>query len=169
MFGRFRKKVTRQTIEMVKQPYAIFQSFYGIPPGFWQDEFVLGFFGVMIGLVSELRGQGRLSQLDKGHLLQETFSSLSNMNGIAIARRFSDLAHQQPHSDDFKLGGDHAEIVTLALLGKVTPAGREIVERAKTKAAAQGEPGDTAVVGIILARELFIQPLIERFGLSDGF
>jgi hypothetical protein len=165
LFGSFRKKVTQQTIEMVRQPYAIFQHIYGVPAGFWQDEFVLGFFGVMIGLVSQTLSQDRLSQTDKGYLLQDTFGALSNMNGAAITRRFTELAFQQPQDTAFELGGDNGQIVTLAMFGKGTPKGREAIEEAKKAAAAQGSPGDVAAVAAILARKLFVGPLIERFDL----
>ena len=171
MLGRFRKKVTRQTIEMVRQPYALFQSNYGIPDGFWQDEFVLGFFGVMIGVLSKLIGEGRLNQMDKGHLLQDTFSSLSNMNGAAIARHFSDLAHENPQREDFVRGGDNGEIVTLILLGKASDTGRDIVEKVKKEVEESGMPKDSAAIHaiqMILMRELFINPLVNRFGISKN-
>jgi hypothetical protein len=127
MFGNFRKKVTQQTIEMVRQPYAIFQQNYGIPPGFWHDEFVIGFFGGMIAIISQILGQGRLSEIDKGLLLQDTFTALSNANGATLARRFGDLVRQMPQDEAFKLGGDNAEVVTLAFFGKGTPAGLEAI------------------------------------------
>lgn len=167
MFGGHRKKVTDQTIQMVRQPYALFQNTYGIPQGFWQDEFVLGFFGVKIGLVSQALGQGRLSTTDKGRVLQDTFTALSNMNGEAIARRFGDFAREEPQSADFRLGCDNGEIVTLAAFGKGTPQGRAAIEEAKSEAAAQGRPGDVGAVATILAMKLFVGPLVERFGLED--
>lgn len=169
MFGSFRKHVTQQTIDMVRQPYAMFQRFYGTPPDFWQDEFVLGFFGVMIGLLSKFLSQGKLSQTDNGLLLQDVFGALSNMNGAAVTRRFTELAFERPPSADFKLGGDHGEIVTLALLGKSTPAGREAVEQAKQEAASQGSTGDIGAIAAILIMKLFVQPLSERFdGQHNG-
>lgn len=166
LFGGFRKKVTQQTIEMVRQPYAIFQHNYGVPSGFWQDEFVLGFFGMMIALASQTISNGRLSQADKGHLLQDAFGALSNMNGAAITRRFTELIYEKPQNDAFKLGGDNAEIVTLAIFGKVTPTGRDAVEEAKREAAAQGAPGELAAVVTVLAMRFFVGPLIERFDLE---
>lgn len=166
VFGGFRKKITSQTIEMVRQPYAIFQHAHGIPPGFWQDEFVLGFFGMMIGLASQALSQGRLSQTDKGYLLQDTFSALSNMNGAEITRRFKELIYQQPQSSAFRLGADNGEIVTLAFFGKGTEIGREAIELAKREAAAKGTPRDVGAVATILAMKLFVTPLIERFDLD---
>lgn len=165
MFGNFRRKVTDQTIAMVRQPYAAFQSAYGVPPGFWQDEFVLGFFGVMIGLISGAIGQGRLSQADKGHLVADTFGALSNMNGAAITRRFNELVLQQPQQPDFKRGGDYGEIVTLAMFGKGSEMGRPAIEAAKDMAAAQGRAGDPGAVAAVLAQTHFVQPLIDRFSL----
>ncbi len=166
MFGSFRKKVTEQTIGMVRQPYAIFQQNYGIPPGFWQDEFVIGFFGMMIGLVSQALSQGRLSQTDKGYLLSDTFGALSNLNGAEITRRFSELVYKQPQSAAFKLGGDNGEIVTLAFFGKATEASRDVVEEAKREAERQGNPRNAAAVATLLAMKLFVSPLVERFDLK---
>ena len=165
MFGGFRKKITKQIIDMVRQPYAVFQSNYGIPPGFWQDEFVLGFFGVMVGVLSKLLGENRLSQADRGYILQDTFSNLSNMNGAAIANQFSDLAHENPQNKDFVRGADSGEIVTLMFLGKVSDTGRDIVERAKKEAEEQGTPRDISAIQMILWRELFVNPLVDRFGI----
>ena len=166
MLGRFRKKVTKQIIEMARGPLAVFQSNCGIPVGFWQDEFVLGFFGCMIGVLSELIGEGKLTQFDKGRLLQDTFTSLSNMNGVAIARHFSDLAHENPQREDFVRGGDSGEIVTLILLGKVSDTGRDIVERIKKEMEDSGMQRDIGIIQTILMRDLFINPLVDRFDIQ---
>lgn len=166
MLGRFRKKVTKQVIEMIRQPYAVFQSDYGVPARFWQDEFVLGFFGIIIGVLLKSIGEDRLSQADKGRLLVDVFSGLSNMNGTAIARQFSELAHENPQSEDFVRGADNGEIVALIIFGKVSETGRDIVERAKMQAEEQGMSRDIPAIQMILWRELFFDPVIDRFAIS---
>lgn len=165
MFGSFRKQVTQQTIQMVRQPFAIFQNAYGVPLGFWNDEFVLGFFGVMIGLVSKVAGQGRLNQTDNGLLLQDTFAALSNMNGVAITRRFSELALQSPQSQTFRLAGDNAEIVTVIMFGRTSPRVQDAIEQVRREITSQGSHPDSGTISSILMMKLFVQPLVQRFDL----
>jgi hypothetical protein len=164
MFGNRRKKVTAQTIEMARQPLAILQDNYGLPPKFWADEFVLGYFGTTIGFLSHMLGEGKLDHEDKGFILIETFTALSNMNGKAIADRATELAQSNPKSEDFELGADNGSIVTLAVFGKVTPIGQGAVARAQRLADKRGDPEQMLS---ILMMSKFIGPISKRFDLSQ--
>ena len=94
MFGSRRKKVTARAIEMARQPLAILQHNHGLPPLFWNDEFVIGYFGSTIGFLSHMLGDGRLSTTDKGFILVDVLTDISNMNGKVIAERLIELANQ---------------------------------------------------------------------------
>ncbi|MGO4908788.1 hypothetical protein ACEN2J_10715 [Pseudorhodobacter sp. W20_MBD10_FR17] len=166
MFGGHRKKVTQQTINMVRQPYAVLQNSYGIPPGFWDDEFVLGFFGVMSGLLLRFLGEGRLNQADSGRILQDTFSALSNMNGAEMAVRFSQFAQAQASHEAFRNGADSGEIVTVALLGKTTPAARQILDNENLRNADLVSRTTTDNELLTLITLLFLKPIVERFDLE---
>nr|WP_321461173.1 hypothetical protein [uncultured Cohaesibacter sp.] len=161
MFGGVRKKVTKQTIDLVRMPYGIYQSNFGIPADFWQDKFVLGFFGGMIGIVSFVLSANRLNLTEKGCVLQDTFSALSNMDGVALARNFADLANEKPMQADFDKGVNNGQIVALALMGKTDPSDRDLIEQAKFEAVSQGLMANE--FPLILAKRLFVNPLNERF------
>ncbi|KZL01483.1 MULTISPECIES: hypothetical protein [unclassified Pseudovibrio] len=161
MFGGFRKKMTRQTIEMVKQPYAIFQHHHGIPAGFWQDEFVVGFFGSMVSMVAMILAKGKLSRTDRGYVLQDSFSALSNMNGMAIAQRFTELSMQKPMSASFKQGVDNGAIISFAMFGTTAPEDQMLIDAAEQEAARLGLP-----LPSYLMMTLYVEELKERFDLS---
>ncbi|WP_159591521.1 hypothetical protein [Chelativorans xinjiangense] len=167
MFGRNRRKATEHTIQAIQPLIATYQNFSGLPPHFWRDEFVLGFIGVMIGFHGSVTSGRSLSQADKGYLLYDVFTALSNMNGQAIGRDYTRLATQSPKSPDFEKGAHHASICALASIGKITEEGQPYYEQAEEMAAAQGTPNDVgAIIGSLL-HILFYQPLQERFDLGS--
>lgn len=163
MFGSRRKKVTARAIEMARQPLAILQHNHGLPPLFWNDEFVIGYFGSTIGFLSHMLGDGRLSTTDKGFILVDVLTDISNMNGKVIAERSIELAQSNPKNEAFELGADNGSIVTLAAFGKVTPVGQQAVAEAQKSADEQGDPQQMLP---ILMMSLFFQPISERFSLK---
>ena len=166
MFGGLRKRVTNETIAATRQLVSSFQLAHGIPRGFWQDDFIVGYFGNTIGVYSRMCSGDRLSQTEKGYLLCEVFEAISNSNGSAIVRRFTEMAFQSPRPESFQRGLDFGEIVTLAMLGKVTDLGRPFVEDAKRIAAERGQQHDVNVVVQILLQKLFLEPIEARFSLG---
>lgn len=163
MFGRNRRKATEHVVEALRPTIAIVQSFQGLPAGFWRDEFVLGFIGFMISFHATYTSGRSLSQADKGYLLVDVLTALSNMNGQAISRDYTRLATQSPKSPDFEMGADYAAICAFASMGKMNEQGMPYYERAKEIAAAQGKPDDIGMILAILMQQLFYEPVRERF------
>ena len=102
MFGRAKRKVTKHTEDAIRPILASYQYSNGIPAGFWQDEFVLGFIGFMISFHVNITSGYKLSTADKGFLLFDVFTTLSNMNGKLIAKNYTDLAMEDPKNEDFE-------------------------------------------------------------------
>ena len=162
MFGRNRRLATEHTITALRPIIGIVQKFHGLPPHFWQDKFVLGFIGFMIGFHANTSGRN-LSQEDKGHLLVEVFTALSNLNGVAIGREYTRLALLTEKDPDFEKGADNAAVCAFASVGKMTEQGRPHYEKAKEIAAAQGKSGDLGTVIGVLLQLLFFEPVRLRF------
>jgi hypothetical protein len=163
MFGNKKRKAVDHVTERLRPLMGIISHNYGIPERFWDDEFVLGFMLMMVSFhLNETSGL-RMSQTDKGFVMTDVFSNLSNLNGAAISRRAVDLAMQDPKSPDFELGGDNAHICAYASLGKVSDVGRPHVEAAKEIAAMQGNERDIGLITGALLQSLFFRPLAERF------
>lgn len=163
MFGSRRKKITARAIELARQPVAVLQHNYGLPPHFWTDDFVLGYFGATIGAFSHILGEGKLSHEDKGRILVDVFSDLSNMNGKELTERSIQLAQTEPKNDAFELGADNGSIVAFAAFGKVTSVGQEAVANAQKIASEAGEP--ERMLGILMI-SLFLEPVSHRFNLQ---
>lgn len=163
MFGGRRKKATKYTVASIRPLISTIQHLQGLPPFFWEDEFVLGFVSFTIRFRSDELTGGRLSTEDKGFVLIDAFTELSNMNGTSIARNVTNLATQDPKSPDFERGADYASYCCLASAGKMSEQGMPYFEQAKEMAAAQGEAHNpSAVVGSMIFL-LWNETLRERF------
>lgn len=163
MFGRNRRKATEHTIEAVRPLIGIFQNFNGLPAGFWRDEFALGFLGFMISFHANVTSGRNLSQEDKGQLLYDVFTALSNLNGRAIADNYVRLATQNPKNVEFEHGADNASICAFASIGKMSEDGWPYWEKAKEMAVAGGTPNDHSAIVSFLMHMLFFKPLRARF------
>lgn len=170
MFGRNRRLATEHTIAAVRPLIAVFQYHNGLPAGFWQDEFVVGFIGFMIGFHANHTSGRKLSQTDKGFLLRDVFTALSNMNGQAIGSEFARLAMLKDKSPDFEKGCDNASVCAFATIGKMNEQGRvyydQAKEQAKEIAVITGSPNDLGSVAAVLLQKLFFEPLRERFEME---
>ena len=104
MFGKSRQKVTEHIIAALRPIIGILQNYYGIPPGFWQERSVLGFFSFMLPFHRDITLGIRLSDEDRRHVMADVFTALSNMNGVAIARNVTALAMAQRSPSTLKRG-----------------------------------------------------------------
>lgn len=163
MFGHSRKKATEHTVNAIRPLIATFQQFEGLPAYFWRDEFVLGFIGFMISFHGNITSGRKLSQADKGYLLCDVFTALSNMNGQAICRDVARLSTQTHKSKDFERGADYAAICGFYSIGKMAETSLPWIEKAKEMAVAQGDENDHSAILGSLIHLLFYQPLHERF------
>lgn len=166
MFGFTRRKVTEHTVASIRPLIGIFQHFNGLPQGFWQNEFVIGFVGFMINFHADVTSGKKLSHEDKGQLLCDVFTALSNINGHEIARQFIRLTVLDPKSPEFEEGADKAAIYAFAMIGKVSEEGRPFFEAARQMAKVQGNEDNHAAVMGYLGMILFYKPAQERFNLT---
>lgn len=167
MFGFARKRATRHAVEALRPLIGIAQHFHGIPAGFWQDQFVLGYIGFMAGFHAKSSGI-KLSHEDMGLMLFDVFEALSNQNGRAIGQKYIDLCLINPSPPAFKKGLDNAAICAFVSVGKVPDFGQEAYEAARSIAKAQNAENDlTAVVGA-LVHKLWFAELRERFRHGEG-
>lgn len=163
MFGGNRRKATEHVVAQLRPLIAIVQQAHGLPARFWQDEFVIGFIGFMIGFHAEVTSGRRLSTKDKGIVLFDAFTALSNMNGKAIADRYLHLAAQEPKDPNFERGLDNASYCAFASVGKMTPDGQEHFDRARKLAADQGLPNDPGAIVGNMVYALYLTEIADRF------
>lgn len=159
LFGRKKGLATKAAVDFLRPLFGILQHFNGVPSGFWHDEFVVGFAGSSIGLVMR---DFDLTTEDKGRVLAETFTNLSNINGVAIGRRFTELvAHP---TADFDLGVDTAFLILGYAMGRLkNEAAIPSVEKATAAAQALGMGSDRNQILALLTMFEFYNVIKERF------
>ena len=117
-FGRARKKSLQYTVDNLRPLVGAIQALKGLPAGFWQNEFVLGFFHFMIAFNCNTSGH-RLSVADKGHIFIDALTQLSNLNGRELVKRCTELAQQSPKNEMFERGADHASMICHYSIGNL--------------------------------------------------
>lgn len=164
MFGRARRRATEHVIDAVLPLVASCQGDHGLPIGFWQSHFVLGFFGYMISFHANCTSGQKLSSADNNLLMVDVFTAITHLNGKAIGDECTRLATLEVKSDEFEQGADCASICALFSIGKANEDGMLWIEKAERMATTMGGDSDHATVFGCLMQLLFFQPLNEEFG-----
>lgn len=163
VFGRSRRRATTHATECVRSLVATYQHQHGLPAGFWFDPYVIGFMGFMIAFHASFTSGEKLSEDDKGHVLHDVFSALSNMEGKALVDEYKRLAFAAPKDEAFEMGADHAAAIAFTSLGKTSPETREYYNRACEIAEAMGEQKTPSTLMAIMFHNLFDRTVQERF------
>jgi hypothetical protein len=123
MFGSKRRKLVDKVYHSVL-PYvaAVEQSIGGMPPGFWEDPFVIGFFTFQVGLTLKLAGGDQLSPEEKGLATCEILGALSHTSGVQITRSMTHLALSKDTQSG--RGADVAQLVSLYPMGMLKDGDR---------------------------------------------
>jgi hypothetical protein len=162
MFGSKRRKAVQTTVERIRPVIAVIQHHFGLPAGFWQDDFVIGFFGFLIGFHMNITFGFSLSQTEKGLALTEAFTALSNMNGVVLARRFVELTTVS--TSDFERGADNAALIAYFSIGQLkNETENEHVREARAMAEKIGAGNNRGDIAGMLMLNLFVKEVEERF------
>lgn len=81
----------------------------GIPHGFWESPYVLGYISYVMAFFMNQATEGKASPTVRGYAQIAAFTTLSNLNGAAIASRSADLAFAR--DPEFNMGADDAALI----------------------------------------------------------
>jgi len=159
MFGSKKKRlITHVTTAM--HPFIMnTQRAIGIPPQFWEDDFVLGFIGFCIAFHMNKTSQIHSTATEKGAALIEIMTNLSHMNGLPLARKYNQLTMDKS-SHDFEAGADSAATWIFYMYGLLKD---EDSHEQVLNASNNGDIKDREVIGVNLLQKLYFQPLKNRF------
>jgi hypothetical protein len=161
-FGSKRQKVLGVTVDNIRPILGTLQYNKGIPADFWDNDFVVGFIGFLIGFHAQLASGGALSQTDKGQILLDAFTQLSNLNGHSLGRRFTTLALNE--TPDFKIGGDNAAMIAFYSIGKLkNESSIKAVIEAKQMAKKMEAADDRGTIAAMLMLILFFKEIDNRW------
>jgi len=169
MFGSKRKRATKHTLDIVAKLISSHQKHQGLPAWFWDDEFVIGYIGFMIVFHSQITSNIQLSQIDKGRVLAEVFSNVSNMDDISLARKYASLSGLTVKNEEFERGQDYAAILcNYVFLGENMQIGKDLISKAEAVTAKYGMEGARESIGAALLFLSFNQVIIDKDCLSQS-
>jgi hypothetical protein len=79
----------------------------GLPPGFWEDPYVLGYLSGCIGIFAKLSTNGKIAGGDLGLVMINVLNEVSNSRGMEIAQRVIEFQHR--NNSDFAKGVANAD------------------------------------------------------------
>jgi hypothetical protein len=140
----------------------------GLPLGFWNDEFVLGYMFGATGIFARIATDGSMSGPEIGETAIQVFSELSGSDGLAVAKRVGLL--MQGQNADFMKGVSAADrIISVAYGLKDHEADPDVKLARSTVANANfpdfgGESTLDAKASSVLQMALFLDVVRERLG-----
>jgi hypothetical protein len=160
VFGGRRRKIVTTVLEMMRQQHSVLQTFYGVPKGFWEDPFVLGYQSSMVAMLAKAAGSDALGAPDRGQLLFEIIGAISNLNASELLKRVENLTAE--NDPDFKDGKERGQVTAMALVGALKPNElKSVLINIGFGSDISNEMIEQAPA--LIQRELFFQEIRKRF------
>ena len=135
IFKSARVTATEAGIASIRPIVATIQHTHGLPSRFWMDPYVLGFFSFMIGHYAKLATKGSIKAEALGQVLCDVLNSVSNLNGIALSRRTTQLALEE--DPPFNRGADDAATICFYSMRSLKNEPQNALVRAASEIAMQ--------------------------------
>lgn len=157
MFGGKRKRLVKHVTDAMHPFIMNTQRAVGIPQGFWEDDFALGFIGFCIAFHMNKTSNINSSASEKGAALIEVFTNLSHMNGLPLAHRYNTLTRDRS-SQEFESGADNAATWVFFTYGFLKD---ESTNQDILLASNNGEISDREIVGVRLLEKLYFERITK--------
>lgn len=167
-FGQKAKAIKAAT-QMATDLVRLKEANGGIPPLFWRDPYVLGYFGGSIGTVAKLSSNGKLTGSIIGEVLISVFKALAGSRGDELWRNYFEASQQM--SAVFQRGMLNGNKVVLYSFGSPQfDKDFDILEAVEKAENAKSIDADLGIVGTVRQRatsfllsDLFLEQVAERF------
>lgn len=165
LFGSPRKKALKESVEATLPIIRTLEMTGGLPQGFWNDAYVLGFINGCIVLFAKRSAGGNLAGETLGMVIMDAFPLISGADRTVIANRVIEL--QQIRQADFLRGFENAYKCIMYGFDPNAFQDDPDVIAAKALAAKMPSMGVTdanAQVGGALIQMLFYKDVRQRLG-----
>ncbi len=151
-------KAARQTLSMVENQH-------GVPSGFWQDSYVLGFLMGQINAFMSVFGGESLSVADKGRVVVDCFGELSGMKGKGISEQ--SMVYASSEDPDFMRANQNGMFIAMVQAEKLPDAANNpVVAATRTHLDAAGEGTSMADVAKFLTQQHWVGEVKSRLSIS---
>ena len=148
---------TRVTVSMV-------EGQHGVPAGFWQDSYVLGFLMGQINAFMSVFGGDGLSIADKGRVVVECLGELSGMKGKGLSEQ--SMVFASTEDPDFMRANQNGMFIAMVQAEKLPDAANNpVVAATRHQLDAAGEGTSMADVAQYLAEHHWVGEVRNRLSL----
>lgn len=169
MFGGKRRRATKMALEAVQPILRTLEMSGGIPSGFWDDPYVLGYLGGTAAIFAKMTTQGKIAGESLGQVMITVYETLSGLDGVEISKKV--LLLQSSNDKDFLKGLGNADKTICVAYGiegyeddpDVVEA-KELVKKMGPDFAFLGETTEAAQISGCLTQMLFYQVVRDRLG-----
>ncbi len=166
IFGSKQNKEFADRISQAVQPMIDHvHTKHGLPTGFWQDSYALGYLmGQVNGWTSIFDGDG-LSIADKGRILVDVFGALSGEKGKPISENA--MVYAQQEDPDFMRANQNGMFMAMFAAEKIPNAEAipAVVHAKQTITDAGADPTHDAVIDS-LAQTIWVQEMRARMSVG---
>lgn len=141
----------------------------GVPEGFWEDAYVLGFLNGCIGIMAKMATRGKIDGGDLGQVMIGVFDAISGGQGSEIATRVIPL--QESEDTEFLRGVTSAAKTISVAYGfpdyDTDPdvvAARRLAKSMSSVSSIFAGPSEAAQVAGALHKMLFFNVVRDRLG-----
>lgn len=151
-------KATRETLAMVENQH-------GVPTGFWQDSYVLGFLMGQINAFMSVFGGDGLSIADKGRVVVDCFGELSGMKGKGLSEQSMVFASSE--DPDFMRANQNGMFIAMVQSEKLPDAANNpVIAATRTHLDAAGEGTSMKDVAKFLTQQHWVGEVKTRLTLG---
>ena len=148
---------TRKTVKMVENQH-------GVPSGFWEDSYVLGFLMGQINAFMSIFGGDGLSIADKGRVVVECLGDLSGMKGKSISEQSMVFASSE--DPDFMRANQNGMFIAMVQSEKLPDAANNpVIAATRHQLDAAGEGTSLADVANHLTKHHWVGEVKARLAL----
>jgi hypothetical protein len=161
-----RRQITTQVMEGVTPYVQAFAARYGgVPAGYWEDEYVLGFVPAIAGLFATVMTRGKIGEADRLAIVGDCMQGLSGGMGEQIMQQLNGLMLTQPK--DFVKAAHAAGKVVAFSMGQCPADDPDLVQAQKTARQQRGGPAldaktDFADTARALVHQVFYDVVNQR-------
>lgn len=166
MFGsKKNKSLTDEISKVAQQTVSLVDNGHGVPTGFWQDSYVLGFMmGQINAFMSVFGGEG-LSVADKGRVVVDCLGSLSGMKGKSISEQ--SMVYASTQDPDFMRANQNGMFIAMVQSERLPDgADNPVVAATRSQLDAAGEGTTMADVARYLTQQHWVGEVKARLTLG---
>jgi len=166
IFGSKKNKSLADEISRAAQEtVSLVDKGHGVPTGFWQDSYVLGYLMGQINAFMSVFGGDGLSVADKGRIVVECFGTLSGMKGKGISEQSMVFASSQ--DPDFLRANQNGMFIAMVKAERLPDgADNPVVAATRSQLDAAGEGTTMSDVARHLTQQHWVGEVKARLTLG---